>query len=33
MIVGPKVGFVEKIDINLHLLRQQINTENSKSLV
>ncbi|SFM17522.1 GerA spore germination protein [Paenibacillus sp. 1_12] len=24
-VVGPKVGFVENIDINLHLLRQQIN--------
>ncbi|MFC5529733.1 spore germination protein [Cohnella yongneupensis] len=25
-VVGPKIGFVENIDINLHLLRQQINT-------
>ncbi len=25
-VVGPKIGFVENIDINIHLLRQQINT-------
>lgn len=25
-VVGPKVGFVENIDINLHLIRQQIST-------
>ncbi|WP_134701161.1 spore germination protein [Ammoniphilus sp. YIM 78166] len=27
-VVGPKVGFVENIEINIHLLRQQINTPN-----
>ncbi|EPY04971.1 GerA family spore germination protein [Paenibacillus alvei TS-15] len=25
-VVGPKIGFVENIDTNVHLLRQQINT-------
>lgn len=27
-VVGPKVGFVEKMDINIHLLRTQINVPN-----
>lgn len=27
-VVGPKVGFVEDLDINLHLIRQQIRTPN-----
>ncbi|SYX84067.1 spore germination protein [Paenibacillus alvei] len=27
-VVGPKIGFVENIDTNVHLLRQQINTPN-----
>lgn len=27
-VVGPKVGFVEKMDINIHLLRTQINIPN-----
>ncbi|MFC4807962.1 spore germination protein [Paenibacillus sp. GCM10023250] len=25
-VIGPKVGFVENIEVNIHLLRQQINT-------
>ncbi|WMX58779.1 spore germination protein [Peribacillus sp. R9-11] len=25
-VVGPQIGFVENIDVNIHLLRQQINT-------
>lgn len=27
-VIGPQIGFVENIDINIHLLRQQINTPN-----
>ncbi|TYR81773.1 spore germination protein [Priestia megaterium] len=27
-VVGPQVGFVENIDVNIHLLRQQLNTSN-----
>jgi spore germination protein KA len=27
-VVGPKVGFIENLDTNVHLLRQQINTPN-----
>ncbi|EFZ1984515.1 spore germination protein, partial [Shigella flexneri] len=25
-VVGPQIGFLENIDVNIHLLRQQINT-------
>ncbi|MBO7746744.1 spore germination protein [Paenibacillus sp. MWE-103] len=25
-VVGPKIGFVENIEVNMHLMRQQINT-------
>ncbi|WP_219837630.1 spore germination protein [Paenibacillus sp. R14(2021)] len=25
-VIGPKVGFVENIEVNIHLMRQQINT-------
>lgn len=27
-VIGPQIGFVENVDINVHLLRQQINTPN-----
>ena len=27
-VVGPQIGFVENVNINIHLLRQQINTPN-----
>jgi spore germination protein KA len=27
-VIGPKIGFVENLDINIHLLRRQINTPN-----
>ena len=27
-VVGPQIGFVENVDINIHLLRQQISTPN-----
>ena len=26
-VIGPKVGFVENVDINIHLLRRNIVTE------
>jgi len=27
-VIGPQIGFVENVDINIHLLRQQISTPN-----